>query len=76
MLTINELNKGDRVRLISFGQTPTLYRRKLLSLGVTNGTEVAIIRFAPLGCPLQIEVRGTSLSLRKEEALHLLWERV
>lgn len=76
MLTIADLVQGDRARLVSFGQTDMLYRRSLLSLGMTCGVEIGVLRIAPLGCPVQIEVRGTSLTLRKDEARHLQWERV
>lgn len=76
MLTISHLVQGDRVRLLEFGATPPDYRRRLLSLGVTRGVEMTVMRVAPLGCPVLMEVRGTSLSLRKEEACHLLWERI
>ncbi|MBA2653333.1 MAG: ferrous iron transport protein A [Tatlockia sp.] len=75
-MRINELVKGDRVRLVDFGQTDLLYRRRLLSLGITRGVELSVIRIAPLGCPVQVEVRGTSLTLRKEEASQLKWERI
>ncbi|MFC3908882.1 ferrous iron transport protein A [Legionella dresdenensis] len=75
-MRINELVKGDRVRLIDFGATDILYRKRLLSLGITRGVEFSVIRLAPLGCPLQIEVRGTALTLRKEEAENLELERV
>lgn len=73
---INELKPGDKARLIDFGQTNSQYRRRLLSLGITRGVEFSVIRLAPLGCPLQIEVRGTSLTLRKDEASQLLLERI
>lgn len=73
---ISELTQGDRVRLVDFGDTAIGYRRRLLSLGITRGVEMSIVRVAPLGCPVQIEVRGTSLTLRKEEAKHLRWEYV
>lgn len=76
MIKITDFAEGDRVRLIHFGQTDLIYRRKLLSLGITCGVELEVIRFAPLGCPVQVEVRGTSLALRKEEARHLVWERL
>ncbi len=75
-MKITELEKGDRVRLTSFGTTNVQYRRKLLSLGVTCGAEFSIVRVAPLGCPMQIEIRGTSLTLRKEEASDLVLERI
>lgn len=74
MLTITDLLPGNRVRLLSFGQTPLPYRSKLLSLGLTLGTEVLVLHVAPLGCPFLMEVRGISLTLRKEEACHLTWE--
>lgn len=76
MLTITDLKQGDCARLVSFGSTDVLYRRMLLSLGMTCGVDILVVRVAPLGCPVQIEVRGTSLTLRKEEARHLQWERV
>ncbi len=76
MINISELVCGDKVRLVDFGATDLQYRRRLLSLGITRGVEFAVIRIAPLGCPVQIEVRGTSLSLRKEEAGQLILERL
>jgi ferrous iron transport protein A len=76
MMNISELERGDRVRLVDFGATELQYRRRLLSLGVTRGIEFSIVRIAPLGCPVQIEVRGTSLTLRKEEASQLVLERL
>jgi ferrous iron transport protein A len=75
-MRINELIKGDRVRLVDFGDTDLSYRRRLLSLGITRGSELLVMRVAPLGCPLQVDVRGTSLTLRKDEASQLLLERV
>lgn len=44
------------------------FRKKLLSMGMTLGAELDVIRTAPLGDPVEIRVRGCSLSLRKEEA--------
>ena len=76
MIRITDFVVGDRVRLINFGQTDLIYRRRLLSLGITRGVELVVVRFAPLGCPVQVEVRGTSLALRKEEARPLEWERL
>ena len=41
---------------------------RLMELGMLPGTEVRCIRMAPLGDPLEFEVRGYNLSLRKAEA--------
>jgi ferrous iron transport protein A len=76
MLHLHDLMPGDRVRLVNFGETTMSYRRRLLSLGVTRGAELLVVRFAPLGCPVQMEVHGTSITLRKAEARYLKWERV
>ena len=44
------------------------FRRRLLELGLLPGTVVEIIRMAPLGDPLEISLRGSRLSIRREEA--------
>ncbi len=75
-MQISELASGDRVKLVSYGDTPLQYKRRLMSLGLTSGVEFKVIRIAPFGCPLQIEVRGTSLSLRKDEANQLVLEQL
>lgn len=64
------------LRLVDFGATDVSYRQKLLALGITRGVEVEVIRVAPLGCPIQIEVRGISLALRKEDIRYLQWEPI
>lgn len=52
------------------------YKSKLLSMGLTPGTEFTVIRVAPLGDPIEINVRGFNLSLRKQEADALIVERL
>lgn len=42
-------------------------RKKLLTFGLTPGTSFDIIRIVPLGDPVEIKLRGFSLSLRKSE---------
>lgn len=76
MVKITEFMCGDRLRLVDFGQTGDSYRRRLLSLGITRGVEMLVLKVAPLGCPILVEVRGTMIALRKEEACHLHWERL
>jgi ferrous iron transport protein A len=51
------------------------YKMKLLALGLTRGTEVLKIKTAPLGDPMEIELRGYRLSLRKDEADVVLIEK-
>lgn len=44
------------------------FRRKLLSMGITPGCKVSVVRVAPLGDPLEIKTRGFYLCLRRKEA--------
>ena len=44
------------------------FRRRLLELGILPGTRVEVIGVAPLGDPLELLVRGSSLSIRRAEA--------
>jgi len=44
------------------------HRARLLEMGLLVGTAVELVRFAPLGDPVEIKVRGYHLTLRKHEA--------
>lgn len=48
------------------------FRRRLMELGLTPGTEVHIIRTAPFGDPIELEVRGFHISLRRLEASEIM----
>ena len=41
---------------------------RLLEMGITRGTTIEVVRFAPMGDPIDIKVRGYHLSLRRQEA--------
>ena len=43
-------------------------RRRIIDMGITPGTEIKIIKAAPMGDPIEIAMRGYSLSLRREDA--------
>jgi ferrous iron transport protein A len=53
---------------------PPENRGRLLEMGLLVGTPVQLVRFAPLGDPLEIKVRGYNLTLRKHEA-EQIWVR-
>lgn len=73
---LKELTVGDRARVTGFNEGGGAYRRKLLSMGLTPGAELAVTRLAPMGDPVEIRVRGFSLSLRRAEADALVVERL
>jgi len=65
---------------VAFGLTVTVAeiklpperRPRLMEMGLLVGTPVELVRFAPLGDPVEIKVRGYHLTLRKQEAEQIL----
>jgi ferrous iron transport protein A len=51
---------------------PPASRPRLMEMGLLVGTQVELVRFAPLGDPVEIKVRGYNLTLRKHEAEQIL----
>ena len=76
MVHLSELAKGDQARVVGFDDAGTAYARQLLSLGLIPGTHITVARFAPLGDPIEIRFRGTSLVLRPSEARGLVLEKI
>lgn len=72
---LGNLSVGEKAVVTGFVEGQKEYRAKLLAMGVTKGIELELTRVAPLGDPLEISVRGFSLSLRKAEAAAVLVER-
>lgn len=75
-ITLAAFKSGETGRVVNLSHSNPLYRQKLLSMGLTPGTHFLVKRVAPLGDPVEIAVRGYSLSLRKKEAEILQVERV
>ena len=53
-------------------KVPAASRPRLMEMGLLVGTPVELVRFAPLGDPVEIKVRGYNLTLRKHEAEQIL----
>ncbi len=71
---IRDLSPGQAARIVGYQDGNAAYKSKLLAMGLTKGAEVKLIKRAPLGDPVEVEVRGYRLSLRKDEANTLLLE--
>ena len=50
------------------------FRRRIMDMGITRGTEIFVRKVAPLGDPIEVSVRGYELSIRKSEAENILVE--
>lgn len=75
-ISLKNLVAGDTGKVVGFEQSGKAYRKRLLAMGLTPGTEFSITRFAPMGDPVEIKLRGFSLTLRKDEAAILLIEKL
>lgn len=73
---LGDLAVGAIARVIGYEKTARGYKGKLLAMGLTPGTEFTVTRYAPLGDPVEILVRGFKLSLRKDEAKTVFVEEV
>ena len=61
------MSVGQRGKIQKFLDEGEITQR-LLEMGLTSGTEIEIVRFAPLGDPIELKVRGYHLSVRRQEA--------
>lgn len=76
LTTLNLLQPGDRAEICAFLIGASPLRRRLLALGLLPGTNLEVLRRAPLGDPMQVRVRHTSLALRRDEAAALSVRRL
>ncbi len=67
-MQFSDLKTGQKARVTALLKGDKVYRQRLMAMGVLPGTEFTVARLAPLGDPIEIEVRGFALSLRKNEA--------
>ncbi len=67
MRTLDQLKPSESGVVASLKGVGDIQQR-MLELGVSDGAEIEVLRFAPLGDPMEVVVRGFHLSLRKSEA--------
>jgi ferrous iron transport protein A len=72
-MKLSELAVGASAVVREYPKTGAAFVR-LREMGLLTGTRVTLVRTAPLGDPLEIKVRGYSLTLRKSEAEHVVVE--
>lgn len=67
-MTIADLSPGDVAVISKMLPGGGAIRRRLLDMGVTRGTSLKVVRLAPLGDPIEIEIKGYGLAIRRNEA--------
>ena len=65
--TLKNVKVGRRVRVVKVRGEGAV-RRRIMDMGITKGVEIYVRKVAPLGDPIEINVRGYELSLRKADA--------
>lgn len=66
-MTLDQLQTG-RTAVIDFVGGKGALRRRLLDMGLTPNTLIKVIKVAPFGDPIELQLRGYELTLRKDEA--------
>jgi len=66
-MTLKDLKPGESGIVVSIGEKGPI-RRRLMDMGVTPGATIEVVKVAPLGDPIEVNIRGYELSLRKDEA--------
>ena len=67
MNTLKDTKIGAKVKVVKLhGEGPV--RRRIMDMGITKGVVIYVRKFAPLGDPIELTVRGYELSIRKADA--------
>ena len=67
MKTLREAKVGETVKVVKLHGEGAV-KRRIMDMGITKGVEVFVRKLAPLGDPVEVNVRGYELSIRKADA--------
>jgi len=67
MKTLKQAKIGETVRVVKLHGEGAI-KRRIMDMGITKGVEIYVRKVAPFGDPLEINLRGYELSLRKADA--------
>ncbi|KAA9031630.1 FeoA family protein [Niallia endozanthoxylica] len=73
---LGKLKIGDKGKIADLSMADRLVRRRLMDLGITEGTEVCIKGIMPFGGPLMLESYGQCVGIRRREALQIKVEKL
>ena len=69
--SLGELAPGQSGHIYGVNTADKWIRRRIVDMGITPGTSVTVVKVAPMGDPLEISLRGYSLSIRRDDALQI-----
>lgn len=67
MKTLKDIKVGKKATVVKVHGTGAL-KRRIMDMGITKGVEIYVRKVAPLGDPIEMNLRGYELSLRKSDA--------
>ncbi|MBO5417347.1 MAG: ferrous iron transport protein A [Clostridia bacterium] len=67
MKTLKDVRIGGTAKVVKLTGTGAI-KRRIMDMGITKGVTVYVRKVAPLGDPIELNVRGYELSIRKEDA--------
>ena len=67
MKTLREVKIGETVKVVKLHGEGAV-KRRIMDMGITRGVEIYVRKLAPLGDPIEVNVRNYELSLRKADA--------
>ena len=73
MKTLKQVKFGETVTTVKLTGEGAV-KRRIMDMGITKGVEVTVKKVAPLGDPIEVNVRGYELSLRKADAEMIMVE--
>ncbi len=71
MVAMTQLRVGERAKIVDLSRVSDLVKRRLLDMGVTEGTEICLKCTMPLGGPFMIENYGQCVGIRRNEAKNI-----
>jgi len=71
MPTLDTLKSGQRATVKTVNGVGTALNQRLMEMGVFEGAEVEVVRFAPMGDPMELRLHGYNLSVRKADAAYV-----
>jgi len=74
-ISLKECRPGDKVVIVRVcGEGPV--KRRLMDMGVTRGAEILVRKVAPMGDPIEVNIRGYELTFRKADASNIMIQKL
>ncbi len=76
MKRLDEVDLNKLCKVVDIQTQNLALRKRILDMGVTPDVQIKVVKVAPLGDPIEVKLRGYSLSFRKQDASSILVEEV